>query len=57
MFACLEQLIVVMLILKRARVKALVKDLKAATVAFGSYVEVIFCPQSVCLSSSYYASA
>lgn len=34
------QLIVLELILKRLRVRALVKDIKSATVGFGAYVEV-----------------
>ena len=36
----LKQLLVLALILKRTRVRALVRDAKAATAAFGPYVEV-----------------
>lgn len=35
------QLLVLALILKRLRVRALVRDAKAATAAFGPYVEVL----------------
>lgn len=35
------QMVILSLILKRARIKALVKDKKASVDAFGSYVEVI----------------
>ena len=36
----MKQLLVLALILKRTRVRALVRDAKAATAAFGPYVEV-----------------
>lgn len=40
---CFNQMVILSLILKRARIKALVKDKRAAIDAFGTYVEVSTC--------------